>query len=136
MIDWAPHGRWADAASVRSGDYSSFRYSVSYKPPTRASTTGLRKSPQVGLMGVPLPEGAKLIDRKNADPKSGRDPSERYSISSSAEDVRGFFLREIPLAGWKKDGSSQDFALFFQKGKLLIGVLISRDGKTFTLMGS
>ena len=33
MIEWAPNGRWADAGSVDTGDYRSFRYNVTYYPP-------------------------------------------------------------------------------------------------------
>jgi hypothetical protein len=37
-VEWAPNGRWEDAATVRAGDYSSFRYTVTYNPlPVRQS---------------------------------------------------------------------------------------------------
>ncbi len=33
MVEWAPNGQWGDAGSVDAGDYGSFRYDVSYRPP-------------------------------------------------------------------------------------------------------
>lgn len=84
MVEWAPNGRWADSVSVRAGDYSSFRYSVSYNAPIPARATGLTRSKRTGLMGAPLPDGATLLERRAGDPTAGRDPSERYRIASSA----------------------------------------------------
>jgi hypothetical protein len=136
LVEWAPNGRWGDAASVRTGDYGSFRYTVTYNAPAPARTTGLRPSGRTGLLGTPLPEGAMLLERKPGNPAAGRDPSERYSIPASAADIAAFFSREMPDAGWAKDGSSTEFILLFRKGKLMIGILINREGKTFSLMGS
>ena len=136
MVEWAPNGRWGDSVSVRAGDYSSFRYSVSYNAPVPARATGLTRSKRAGLLGAPLPDGATLLKRRAGDPTAGRDPSERYGIASSATDIAGFFNREMPVAGWSRDGSSTQSALFFRKGKLMIGVLINSNGQTFTLMGS
>lgn len=34
-VDWAPHGQWGDASMVRTGDYRTFRYKISYIPPTQ-----------------------------------------------------------------------------------------------------
>jgi len=136
LVEWAPNGRWEDAASVRAGDYASFRYDVTYNAPAPARTTRLRPSGRTGLLGTPLPEGATLLQRKPGNPAAGRDPTERYAISASAEDIAGFFSREMSAAGWAKDGSSTRYILAFRKGKLMIGVLINREGKTFMLMGS
>jgi len=136
MVEWAPNGRWGDAGSVRPGDYSSFAYSASYKAPPPARTTHLKPSDQTGLFGAPLPEGATLVERKRGDPAAGRDPSERYAISSSAAEIAAFFNEAMPVAGWAKDGISTGDVLVFRKGNIIIGVLINQDGKTFTLMGS
>lgn len=38
--------------------------------------------------------------------------------------------------GWSKDGASTKAALFFTKGRQMLGVLINNSGGTFTLMGS
>lgn len=104
-----------------------------------ASTSGataLRASGRTGLLGVPLPKRAKLVERKAADPSTGRDPSERYSISASAADIASFFDHVMPAAGWAKDGISTDTGLFYRKGDLLIGILFNSKGGTFTLLGS
>ena len=47
---------------------------------------------------------------------------------------RRFFGRAMPESGWSKDGVSNETGLFFQKGNLMIVVIIG-DGK-FSLMGS
>lgn len=139
MVEWAPNGRWSDAVSVQAGDYSTFRYSVSYNPPAPALPSGashLAGSNRTGLLGAPLPEGAKLIERTAGDPAAGRDPSERYAISASAAEIMAFFNEAMPKAGWAKDGPSSPTSEFFRKGNLMIAVLASREGGTFTLMGS
>ena len=90
MVEWAPSGRWAEARSVPAGDYSTFRYSVSYNPPIPTLPSGasrLAGSNQTGLLGVPLPEGARLIERRAGDRAAGHDPSERYAISASAAEI-------------------------------------------------
>lgn len=139
MVEWAPNGSWADATSVRAGDYSSFRYSVTYNASTPADSSkagSLRLSGKTGLLGVPLPEGASLVERNPGDAAAGRDPSERYSISASPEEIVAFFSKAMREAGWTKDGSSTDYSLLFDKGNLMIGILINRNGKMFMLMGS
>jgi hypothetical protein len=139
MVEWAPHGRWGDAGSVRAGDYSTFRYSVSYLAPTPTPLSGasrLAASNQTGLLGVPLQNGAKLIEQTRGDPATGRDPRQRYAIPASAAEIISFFTEVMPAAGWAKDGPSRPTSVFFRKGNLMIGVLTNRDGGAFTLMGS
>lgn len=139
MVEWAPNGRWGDAGSVGAGEYSTFRYSVSYNPPSPAlppTATRLAVSGRTGLLGAPLPEGARLIERTAGDPAEDRDPRERYAISASAAEIMDFFNEAMPKAGWAKDGQSRPTGAFFRKGNLMIGVLTNRDGSTFTLMGS
>jgi len=137
-IEWAPNGQWGDARSVRAGDYRTFRYSVSYndpKPSPPASVT-LAVSREKGLLGAPLPEGVKLVERQPGDPASGRDPSERYSLSASADELAAFFDWAMPMVGWAKEGTSTSTALMFRKGPLMLGIIINRNGGAFTLMGS
>jgi hypothetical protein len=138
MVEWAPNGQWGDAGSVQAGDYLTFRYAVSYN--ARASTpTGpptLGASNETGLLGVPLPVGARLTQRTTGDPALDRDPSERYAVSASAVEIAAFFNQAMPAAGWARDGRSTSTALFFRKDRLMIGVLINSRGGTFTLMGS
>lgn len=104
---------------------------VNAPPAARSSLTA---SGQVGLLGVPLPEGAKLTERTPGDPANYVDPKEAYSISATASDIAAFFGRAMPESGWSKDGVSTETALFFQKGNLMIVVMIG-DG-AFSLMGS
>lgn len=134
MVEWAPHGRWGDAGSVRAGDYATFSYSVSYKAPPSAHTTTLKASKLTGLLGAPLPEEATLLERTPG--AAGRDPSERYAISSTAADIAAFFNDAMRADGWAKDGTSTEDFLIFCKGNLMMGILVSRDGKTFKLKGS
>lgn len=137
-VEWAPNGHWDEAGSVETGNYRTFRYSVSYTPPAAQSTASpaLTPSDGTGLLGVPLPTGAQLTERTPGDPTLGRDPTERYAVSASAREIAAFFSQAMPAAGWAKDGTSRNNALFFRKGELMIGVLINSSGGTFTLMGS
>ena len=107
---------------------------VNAPPPARA--TDLQASGESGLLGAPLPVGAQLLERTPGNPAAGVDPRERYSISASAAAIAAFFRRQMQAAGWARDGTSTETVLFFQKGRLMLGVLIGRDGGTFTLMGS
>ena len=137
MVEWAPNGQWSAADSVRPGDYTTFRYAVSYNPPpSTTSPSTLTISNQKGLLGAPLPLAATLTQATPGDPGSGRDPSERYAVSASAPEIAAFFNEEMPAAGWEKDGRSTNTILFFRKGSLMVGVLVNSDGGTFTLMGS
>jgi hypothetical protein len=138
MVEWAPEGQWGEAGSVRTGEYGTFRYAVSYKTPepTPVASSRLTAADRKGLLGVPLPVGAQLTKQTPGDPASGRDPSERYSVSASAVELVAFFADAMPTAGWAKDGSSTNTTLFFRKGRLMIGVVINSGGGTFTLMGS
>jgi hypothetical protein len=138
-VDWAPNGRWGDAGNVSAGDYRTFRYSIEYRPPAapeRSGGTALTLSPKRGLLGAPLPNGASLLNRTRGDPATGRDPSERYRVDASAAAIAAFYLAQMPKFGWLKDGTSTETALFFRKGRLMIGVLMNSKGQTFTLMGS
>lgn len=135
-VDWAPNGKWGDSDKVSSGDYASFRYSVTYKPPPTQSANVLKPSGRTGLLGAPLPEGANLIRSTPGDATSGRDPRERYEIQASADAIVAFFYDQMRKAGWLKDGLSESYMLLFRKGEAGIAVLVDRDGGTFTLMGS
>jgi len=135
-VDWAPNGRWADADTVKAGDYRTFRYTVNYKPPIEASATNLEPSGKAGLLGTPLPVGATLVERTAGDPQFGTDPREQYRVKASASEIAAYFYGEMPKAGWLKDGSSSEGYLFFRKDGKMIVVIINCNGGTFTLMGS
>lgn len=139
LVEWAPNGQWGDAALVQAGDYRTYRYTLSYNAPASTPPTGpatLTVSDHTGLLGVPLPSGARLMERTPADPALDRDPSERYAVSASAAEIAAFFTKVMPAAGWQKDGASTATALLFRKDKRMIGVLMNGGGGTFTLMGS
>ena len=138
LVEWAPNGRWSDASTVRAGDYSSFRYSVTYRPPPAPTdtTSNLRSSRTRGLHGVPLPAGATLEKRGTSAPGSGRSRWEQYRVAASANEVSAYFNREMPKAGWQKDGLSSAYEIFFNKGNAQVDILINVKGGTFTLSGS
>lgn len=104
--------------------------------PDPSATSSLEPSGEQGLLGAPLPVGAVLEERVPGDAAAGRDPSERYRIAADAGEIATFFDQHMPQAGWTKDGLSTPTAIFFQKGDLMLGVLIGSGGGTFTLMGS
>lgn len=138
VIDWAPQGRWEDAATVRSGDYSSFGYTVTYRPPPARADTGstLKVSRAKGLHGTPLPLGARLVASGSDDPRSGRSRWEQYSISASAKDISAYFSREMAKAGWLRDNLSSANELFLNRGSAQLDILINAKGGTFLLSGS
>jgi hypothetical protein len=145
-VEWAPNGKWEDAGSVQAGDYSSFGYFVDYNYPARANSesqragsavmSGLRRSTQTGLLGVPLPQGAKLVESTPGDPSAGRDPSERYEIAGSSSEIVAFYLKEMLVDGWTKNGVSSATTLVFDKSGMMIGILVKKEGGSFTLWGS
>lgn len=104
--------------------------------PSPADASNLKPSGNTGQLGVSLPDGAELMEETPGEAAEGQGPSQKYAISATAAQIAAFFNREMPRAGWAKDGTSTKTALFFRKGNLMIGVLINRDGGTFTLMGS
>lgn len=134
-VDWAPQGDWGKAHSVRTGDYTSFRYRVSYNSARPKPTTrGLTRSNSIGLLGVPLPSGARLIEKTPE--TANADPKEQYEIDAGSDLIIDFFLREMLRSGWKRTGPQVEHGAFFVKGKLMIGVLTKKGGRTFSLMGS
>ena len=139
MLAWSsghPTVGGVTSGAVRAGDYASFQYNVTYRPPPAATKSALQSSGRRGLLGAPLPSGATLTERQAGNPAAGRDPSERYTLSASASEISAYFTREMVKAGWAKDGTSTQYALFFTKGNLMLGVLINGKGGTFVLMGS
>ena len=134
-VDWAPNGQWTDAGKVQTGNYQSFRYSVSYNPPHPTETT-LLLSGKTGLSGAPLPKGAQLEKRTAGDPASGIDSKETYEVAASAAEIIAFYEREMPRVGWKKTGPFEEYYLFFEKVSVTLLVYVNRNGGSFTLMGS
>lgn len=96
----------------------------------------LSPADQTGLLGAPLPAGARLVERSDGDPANEVDPSEKYEIQATVEQIMAFFDDAMNDAGWQADGPAQPTARFFTKGSLMIGVLSNRDGGGFNLMGS
>ncbi|CAN5880508.1 hypothetical protein BH23ACT12_BH23ACT12_22110 [soil metagenome] len=107
---------------------------VAVNQPGPGVASSLEASGSTGLLGVPLPKGATLLEKSPG--SADADPRERYSISASAAEIEGFFSHAMPAAGWAKDGTSTDGALFFRRGDVLIVILYDSDGGTFTLAGS
>jgi hypothetical protein len=135
-VDWAPGGEWASADSVPAGDYSTFRYSVSYNEPRQQPASLLTTDGNAtGLLGVPLPAGVRLKKRVAANPSGGVDAREEYEISASAAQILTFYEEEMRRAGWKKTGPVEKFIIFFEKDRLGLVVLVSQQGGSFTLMG-
>lgn len=137
-VDWAPYGDWSKASEVTAGDYRNFRYSVTYRQELKRTpiAEALPIASKRGLLGAPLPRGAILTSQTPGDVSSGSDPTQTYRIDASAEALADFFLREMPRHGWLKDGASRESILIFQKDDLVVGIIIEREGGSFTLMGS
>jgi hypothetical protein len=137
LAHWAPHGNWSAAPEVKTGDYATFQYSLTYHEASElVQTQRLVASGEKGLLGIPLPVGARLVSRKSGDAVAGQDPSETYQISANATEIASFFTSELIRSGWLKEGISTSTGLIYRRGELMIGVLIKRDGGSFTLMGS
>ena len=92
----------------------------------------LQVSGRTGLLGVPLPEGARLTESTSGNLAEYVDPTETYAISASASEITAFFNREMVRAGWFK--SATGMFIQFEKGSRVLGIYVS-DSK-FTLMGS
>lgn len=107
---------------------------VNTPSPTDAGV--LKASALTGMLGVPLPKGAELTEQTPGNAAEGRDPMESYSVAASASEIASFFNYEMSKAGWAKDGTSTEEALFFHKKNLMIGILITPTGDKFTLIGS
>ena len=105
--------------------------------PPPADDTALRASGRTGLLGVPLPEGARLTERTSGSGGwTGPDPVEKYTISATADELADFFNRVLGEEGWFKDGLSSDYILWFEKGDLLLQVVVDWAGGKFSLSGS
>jgi hypothetical protein len=133
-VEWAPNGRWADANTVKAGDYATFRYSTGYNPPVAVPATPPARATKPGLLGAPLPKGARLTKKVAAN--SDRDAREEYTVKATAAAIAAFFAAEMAAAGWGRDGVQKPTFLYFRKGSHKLGVIIDSDGGSFTLMGS
>jgi hypothetical protein len=101
-----------------------------------AAATGLAASGSAGILGCPLPQGASLAARSHGSAGSDDHPTETYAIEAPARAIVGFYEREMQRAGWHKTGVSSEFLLYFVRDDETVGVLIDREGGSFTLMGS
>jgi hypothetical protein len=89
-----------------------------------------------GILGCPLPRGASLSVRSHGSEGVDDHPTETYAIAAPAQEIVGFYEREMEQAGWHKTGVSSEHLLYFVKDEETVGVLIDREGGYFTLMGS
>ena len=96
----------------------------------------LKPSELRGLLNVPLPEGAKLVEQMPGDPAHFQDSMQRYSIDAKAEDIANFYRRELPAGGWSRSPYSTDTYFTYMKGEHAISISIEKDGRAFKLMGS
>ena len=95
----------------------------------------LRASGQTGLLGAPLPDGARLLERTRGNPAEYIDPTETYSIEATANDIDLFFKHEMVNAGWFISHSGGPIIdIEFEKDDYILQVYI-RDNR-FTLLGS
>ena len=67
---------------------------------------------------------------------TGPDPVEKYTISATADELADFFNRVLSGEGWFKDGLSSDYILWFEKGDLLLNIVVDWAGSGFSLSGS
>jgi hypothetical protein len=102
--------------------------------PTPASL--LAASSDAGILGCPLPRGASLSGRSHGSEGAEDHPTETYAIDAPAQEIVGFYEREMERAGWRKSFAASEFLLYFEKDDRTVGVLIERKGGLFTLMGS
>jgi hypothetical protein len=88
------------------------------------------------MLGCPLPRGASLAERSTGEKGGDGVATETYRIPASAHAIAGFYEREMRRAGWRKAAFSTEHLLYFERAGRTVGVLVSRDGGGFTLMGS
>lgn len=109
-------------------------------PPTEAASEPveidlLPTATATGLLGLPLPEGARLVEQQAGDPANFVDPMEQYEIDADRRQIMDFYRFAMEPAGWKLD-SAQNNSRFYKKGQLMVGILTNNEGQTFTLIGS
>jgi hypothetical protein len=96
----------------------------------------LKHSGSTGHLGVPLPEGAVLIDSYAGNRAKFEDPWEDYQIDATDEQLRSFFLREMASLGWVLGPNSSDYFLIYEWDHLMVSVNIDKKDDTFRLWGS
>jgi hypothetical protein len=106
------------------------------EPTPPPSDSSLAASGDAGILGCPLPRGAALSGRSHGSDGAEDHPTETYAIDAPAQEIVGFYEREMERAGWRKSFAASEFLLYFEKGDRTVGVLIERRGGLFTLMGS
>jgi hypothetical protein len=100
------------------------------------SAAGLTAAGTAGILGCPLPQGASLSGRSHGSDGIDDHPTETYAIDAPAQEIAGFYEREMERSGWHKTLVSSELLLYFVKGEETVGVLIDHEGGYFTLMGS
>ncbi len=101
-----------------------------------AAASALAASSDAGILGCPLPRGASLSGRSHGAEGAEDHPTETYAVDAPAQEIVGFYEREMERAGWRKSFAASEFLLYFEKDDRSVGVLIERKGGLFTLMGS
>jgi hypothetical protein len=107
-------------------------------PPAGPSPRRIPLTPagSLGILGCPLPAGASLARQSHGAAGHGDHPTQTYEIPAVASDIAGFYEGEMERAGWRKSFVSSEYLLYFVKEDRTLGILIEREGGTFTLMGS
>ncbi len=99
-----------------------------------SAATALKPSAKTGLLGVPLPQGAKLLEDKLGTDKT--DQRQTYALKATAQEIVKFYDTLMPTKGWKPYGkSSRPDWRAYQRGTAMIGVGIDEQKGTFFLMG-
>jgi hypothetical protein len=104
--------------------------------PKAAPASALPPAPVAGILGCPLPRGASLSIRSHGAEGADDHPTETYAIQAPAQEILGFYEREMERAGWRKSFVASEYLLYFEKDDRTVGILVERKGGLFTLMGS
>lgn len=108
------------------------------KPPSSTAdiqtTRLIHPSSGIGINGVVLPAGSKLVKKKAARPEFNEDASELYIINATMGDLESYFIDQLGKAGWSKVSSYPGF-LFYENGLRKVGIIIPQDGQSFEIRG-
>jgi len=93
----------------------------------------LNASSEIGLLGVPLPEGAELTESNPAN--ENRDASETYKIDATAYQIEEFFKQEMQNDWRMRPFQTDGFLDFVGDGKT-VAILGFENGGSFMIMGT
>jgi len=99
-----------------------------------SAATNLKPAAKTGLLGVPLPEGAKLLEDKPETDKT--DSRQTYALNATAQEIVEFYDTLMPTKGWEPYGKPfrPDWRAY-QRGTARIGVGVDEQKGTFSLIG-